>query len=327
MAEVATHPDWQTDAVDDVMPLVPALVAAGTPFALATITAADGGPRPPGSQMVVTADRSWGFLSGGCVEADVARHARDALRTGRARSIAYGHGSPFFDIRLPCGGRIDLLIEPFLGEDPAILGLVAAARERRAMRYLSDGARRRVQAAEAPVEGDWLLSRLQEPRQRLLVVGGDAFALAIAAQGLHQGWEVTLARPDGPSSPPPIPAGYLAGPPAAAIARLVPDAWTAIAIATHDAELDEEALLAALRSAAGYVGVLGSRRRLEDRRARLLAAGVPEADLARLRAPIGLPILARSPREIAVAVAAEIIERRPARVAVPARTSVGASAT
>ena len=329
MSDVETQLDWHLDAVDDVLPVVAALVAADTPFALASITAADGGPRPAGSQMAVTADRYWGFLSGGCVEADVARQAREALLVGRSRCIAYGHGSPFFDIRLPCGGRIDLLIEPCRPEEPAILDLLEAARERRALRYLSDGTSRRAQAAEAPVEGHWLVNRLQEPMQRLVVVGSDPFALAIAAEGLHQGWEVTLVRPNGPMSPPPFAVKYLTEAPELAIVRLAPDPWTAIAIATHDADLDQDALLASLRSAAGYVGVLGSRRRLDARRARLLGSGVPEADLTRLRAPIGLPILARNPREIAVAVVAEIIERRPwpsPRVAPSARASVGVSA-
>lgn len=310
MPDSDTPPDWPQDAIDDILPVIRSLMAAGTSFALATIIAADGGPRPVGSQMAVTADRYWGFVSGGCVEADLARHARHALVTWQSRRIAYGHGSPFFDIRLPCGGRIDLLIEPLLANDPVVQKLVEAAEERRAVRYLSDGSTRRVQPGEAPVAGSWPVDRLQEPAQRLVVVGGDPFALAIASEGLHQGWEVTLVRPNGPSAPPPLAVAYLAEAPDAAIGRLRPDPWTAIAIATHDSDLDQVALLAALRSGAGYVGVLGSRRRLEGRHARLVEAGLGASDLLRLRAPIGLPIAARSPREIAVAVVAEIIERR-----------------
>ncbi|TNC71347.1 XdhC family protein [Rubellimicrobium roseum] len=311
MRDAGSPMDWPQDDADDVLPIVASLVGGGTPFALATIFAADGGPRPVGSQMAVTADRAWGFVSGGCVEADVARHARETLATGVPRRIAYGRGSPFFDIRLPCGGRIDLLVEPLRPDDPAALALAEAARDRRTLRYLSRGDRRRVQPPEAPVAGDWTVDRLHEPGQRLVVVGGDPFALAIASAGLHQGWEVALVRPGGPPGPPPLPLDYRTDPPGPALRDLAPDAWTAIAIATHDADLDQAALLAALRSEAGYVGVLGSRRRLELRRARLLDAGLGPADLARLRAPIGLPILARSPREIAVAVIAEIIERRP----------------
>jgi len=70
------------------MASVIAALGRGTPFALATLFAVDGGPRPVGSQMVAAADRRWGFLSGGCVEADVAAHARHArLRAGAAAGL------------------------------------------------------------------------------------------------------------------------------------------------------------------------------------------------------------------------------------------------
>src|SRR3546814_12230978 len=67
----------------------------GLSFALATIVAADGGPRPVGAQMVVTETDSWGFLSGGCIESDVARNGREVIRAGRVRTLVYGKGSPF----------------------------------------------------------------------------------------------------------------------------------------------------------------------------------------------------------------------------------------
>src|SRR3546814_13318481 len=87
------------------------------------------------------------------------------------------------------------------------------------------------------------------------------------------------------------------------------DRWTAVAVATHDLEIDQEALAPALHSRAGYVGVLGSRRKLGERRAGLRDAGVGEADIARLHAPIGLAIDAHSPWEVAGSVIADIIER------------------
>lgn len=131
--------DWPLAALDDdVMPAVAALVAAGEPFALVTIVAADGGPRPVGSQMAVSAGRTWGFVSGGCVEADVALQGRAAMAEGRARRVVYGWGSPFIDIRLPCGGRIELLVEPVDPGDPAMIALADAWERRCPARYLSD---------------------------------------------------------------------------------------------------------------------------------------------------------------------------------------------
>ena len=311
MTEVMQSPDWLSDGPDDLLLVMASLAEAGTPFALVTLHAADGGPRPVGSQMVVTTDRFWGFLSGGCVESDVARHAHEALATGEPRQLTYGRGSPFFDIRLPCGGRIDLLLEILRPDDPVLPALVTAARGRRAVRYVSDGQTRQVVEPEAPAGDGWIVQRLHEPAQRLVVIGNDPFALAIAGAGLQQGWEVTLLRMNGPATPPPLPVAYSTAAPEVALKAIIPDPWTAVAIATHDSDLDHRALLAALTSSAGYVGILGSRRRLEERKARLVAVGLAPALLSRLRAPIGLPIAARSPREIAVAVVAEIIERRP----------------
>ncbi len=86
-----------------------------------------------------------------------------------------------------------------------------------------------------------------------------------------------------------------------------------MAVATHDAELDEEALAAALASEAGYVGVLGSRRRLPERLAGLRLRGLSETQISRLKAPIGLPLAGKSPWEIAVAVIGEVIQTVRAR--------------
>jgi xanthine dehydrogenase accessory factor len=146
---------------------------------------------------------------------------------------------------------------------------------------------------------------------RLVVIGSDPIALATASLGAQSGFETTLVRPKGPATPPPL-AGvaYSRASPDAALAAIGADAWTAVAIATHDWEIDHEALLAALPSAAGYVGVVGARRRLPERLARLRAAGVSEVSLQRLRAPIGLDLGGKAPWEIAVSVIAEIIAGR-----------------
>jgi xanthine dehydrogenase accessory factor len=90
---------------DDIRPRMFEAADRGESFALATIVAADGGPRPPGAQMVITETASWGYLSGGCIEDDVAVNAREVIGDGRPRTLVYGEGSPFIDIRLPCGGR------------------------------------------------------------------------------------------------------------------------------------------------------------------------------------------------------------------------------
>ncbi len=292
-------------ADDDLRADMFALADAGHAFALATIVAADGGPWPVGSQMVVTAQAAHGYLSDNCIDADVAAHARRVLVEGMPQHLVYGHGSPFIDMRLPCGGRIEVLVERVPSDDPALAALRRFTADRAAAWWRSDGdARACVPVGENPRPA--VASRLFLPAQRLIVIGSDPFALAIAGQGVQLGWETRLVDPSGSAAPPP-PIATVHERPAAALADAAPDGRTAIAVATHDADLDEDALIAALTSRAGYVGVLGARRRLPDRLARLRARGIDEAALARLHAPIGLALGASTPREVAVAVAAEIM--------------------
>lgn len=300
--------DWYpTGLEDDMRPRLFEAADRGEPIALVTIVAAEGGgPRGVGAQMAITATDAGGFLSGGCIEADVMLHARATLEDRQPRRIVYGRGSPFVDTRLPCGGRLDLLVERLEPQDKALSDLRRAEAERRAVVYVSDGTHRSVRPVQEMTEG----GRLYRPSQRLIVVGSDPFALAIASLGLAEGWAVDLIRPKGPETPPPLTVGYHRGEVAETLGALEPDPWTAIAIATHDADHDHEALVEALRSRAGYVGVLGARRRLPERLARLRAAGVTSAELERLKAPIGLAIGARSPTEVAVSVIAEIIRTR-----------------
>ena len=302
--------DWYLAGLeDDLRPRMFDCVDRGEPFALVTIVASEGGgPRGLGAQMVVTADGMAGFLSGGCIEADVALHARETLADGELRRLVYGRGSPFVDTRLPCGGRLELLVERIAPDDVAIATLRVAEGERRLVTLASDGRARTVLNGDVAAP-DRLC--VYPPRQRLVVVGGDPFALAMAAQGAAQGWATTLVRPNGPEASPPLPVAYRRDADvAAALDDIGLDAWTAVALATHDSDLDDAALPVALAGQAGYVGLLGSRRRLPDRLARLAEAGLDGAVIDRLHAPIGLRIAARTPQEVATAVIGEIIASR-----------------
>ena len=252
-------PDWPMFGVaEDVRPAMRRARDAGQAFVLATLVAvAGGGPRPVGTQMVFAPGVLAGYFSGGCVEGDVAGHAWACLADARPRTLVYGEGSPWPDIRLLCGARIEIFLE-------------------------------RVPANDS--------------------------ALAIAELGVKSGFETTLIRPKGPQAPPPI-AGlaYRRDEPEAALAAVGLDAWTSVAVATHDLETDRAALKAALPSAAGYVGLLGARRRLAGRLDELKFEGMPGAALARLHAPIGLDIGGKAPFEVAVSVIGEITALRYAR--------------
>lgn len=311
---VESLPDWPDYGLcDDQRPALRRLLQAGRPAALATIAALDGGgPRPVGTQMVFGEGVVSGFLSGGCVEGDVAGHAAACLTDGEPRRLVYGAGSPWPDIRLLCGARIEILVERVLPGDPAAIGLFARMDARRPSVWISDGRRKVCGDADADVWPGAVAVR-QDPVWKLAVLGGDPTALAIAALGAQTGLETTLIRPRGPSTPPPpADVAYRRDEPVEALSAVGLDAWSAVAICGHDIDLDHAALMVALPSAAPYVGLLGARRRLPERLDRLKAAGLTDRDLVRLRAPIGLDLGGKAPWEVAVATLGEIIAVRSA---------------
>jgi xanthine dehydrogenase accessory factor len=262
--------------------------------------------------MVVADGTVSGFLSGGCLEADVAGHAFRVLAGGGPLRLIYGEGSPWPDIRLLCGARIEVQLEAIAPGDGAATRLFALTDARREAVWLSDGSRRAcAPKEEAPAGWPGAFRRIYPPALRLVVLGADPTALAIAALGVQAGCETTLVRPKGPEAPPPL-AGvaYRRDDPAAALAAIGMDRWTAVAVATHDAELDHAALLAALPSPAFYVGALGARRRVPDRLDGLKGGGLAQGDIDRLHAPIGLYIGGKAPWEVAIAVMAEITALR-----------------
>jgi xanthine dehydrogenase accessory factor len=155
------------------------------------------------------------------------------------------------------------------------------------------------------------------PPPRMLVFGAIDFAAAVARIGKFLGYHVTVcdARPvfatrsrfpDADEVVVDWPHRFLAG----LGNESAVDARTVICVLTHDPKFDVPVLEVALRTPAGYIGVMGSRRTHDDRRDRLRAVGLTEAELARMRSPIGLDLGARTPEETAVSIAAELIQLR-----------------
>jgi xanthine dehydrogenase accessory factor len=151
------------------------------------------------------------------------------------------------------------------------------------------------------------------PPPRMLVFGAIDFAAAVARVGKFLGYHVTVcdARkvfattsrfPDADEVVVQWPHRFLAG--------ISVDRRTVICVLTHDPKFDVPLLVVALRTPAGYIGAMGSRRTHDDRLARLREAGLTDAELARLRSPIGLDLGARTPEETAVSIAAELIQLR-----------------
>ncbi|HEY8416009.1 MAG TPA: XdhC/CoxI family protein, partial [Thermaerobacter sp.] len=178
----------------------------------------------------------------------------------------------------------------------------------RAREFIARGvtARERVGGADAFIHAF-------TPPPVLYIIGAVHPAAALAEAGRFLGYRVVVCDPRSPfATPERIPAAH-------EIVRRWPDEYLAsvaltprdaVCVLTHDLKFDVPALLAALRTPVGYIGVMGSRRTHERRVAALREAGVAEEELRRLHAPIGLEIGARTPEELAIAIVAEIVASR-----------------
>ena len=160
------------------------------------------------------------------------------------------------------------------------------------------------------VEGRKLFLTVELPPPRLVMIGAVHISQALAPMAKIAGFEPTIIDPRTAfATPERFPdVALLAEWPVDAIPKIGFDGFTAVAALTHDPKIDDAALLAALGAGCFYVGALGSRKTHARRIERLREAGAADAALATIRAPIGLPIRAQSPAEIAVAILGQVIE-------------------
>ena len=306
---------------------------AGRGAVLATVVETWGSaPRQAGSQLAIAGDGTFmGSVSGGCVEGAVVTEAVEALADGAARVLTFGvSDDQAFAVGLACGGTIRVLIEP-VGQampEPMLADLVAARAQRRAAAYLvntktwerriaapandpmADVIDARMRADKSGTEEDGWFVAIHNPPLRMIVVGAVHIAQALLPMARACGYDPTLIDPRGAfGASARFPGEVISDDwPDAALAALHPDARTAVVTLTHDPKLDDPALLAALASPAFYIGCLGSSRSHAKRLDRLRAAGVTDVQIARLKAPVGLDIGAKSPAEIAVSILAQITQ-------------------
>lgn len=272
--------------------------ASGRRVALATVVRTWGSsPRPAGSQLAVS-DRGEleGSVSGGCVEAAVAQAAQEVLRAGAPRLLEYGvTNERAWEVGLPCGGRIEVWVEP--ARPAELAGTIEAL-----------AARRRAETTLQLPGGERFLL-VHEPAVRLVVVGAVHLAQPLARMAALAGMEVALVDPRPAfATEARFPGVRIEGGwPEEALPRIGLDARTAVVTLSHDERLDVPALAAALRSSAFYVGALGSRRAQAALRGRLAGEGLTGVDLDRIHGPVGLDLGAVTPGEIAVAILAEIV--------------------
>jgi xanthine dehydrogenase accessory factor len=276
-------------------------------------------PRPPGALMVVSdAGELRGSVSGGCVEADILERVTqrrltaaepEILRYGVTRDDAERYG-------LPCGGRLEIVVERVDAGEPLerLLEAVGARRliARRLCLATGEASLHRLRAPE-PFRYDGRdLVRPFGPAFRLLLIGAGQASRLLAEMALALDYEVIVCDPREEYARDWRVAGTTLDTrmPDDAVRALAADSLSAVVALTHDPRLDDLALLEALGADTFYVGALGSRVNNARRRARLVTLGIAPERVARLHGPVGLPIGSRTPAEIAVAVLAELTALR-----------------
>ncbi|WP_369802505.1 XdhC family protein [Pseudorhodobacter sp. MZDSW-24AT] len=305
----------------------------GSGAALATVVETWGSaPRQAGSQLAISGDgQIMGSVSGGCVEGAVVSEALEAMADGTPRLLTFGvSDESAFAVGLACGGTIKVLVEPVgEGGDRLPAGMLEKLSEAHATREacayvvtLDTWERKvvlpgadpavdaRLRADRSGVEENGRFVAVQSPALRLIVVGAVHIAQPLVAMARHCGFATSVIDPRAAfGSAERFPGEQILDDwPDEAIQHLAPDARTAVVTLTHDAKLDDPAILAALSSPCFYLGCLGSRRTHAKRLDRLRAAGIAEDALARIHAPVGLDIGAQTPAEIAVSVLGQIIQ-------------------
>jgi xanthine dehydrogenase accessory factor len=280
-------------------------------------------PRPPGALLAVRDDGVVsGSVSGGCVEDDLIARTKAAFKapsvpaSDKPSIIVYGvtkeEASRF---GLPCGGTLRLVQEP-LRDVRWVEQLLARTAEHRLVARtltLASGEvvlRDAVRGQSMQFDGS-TLTTVFGPKWRLLLIGAGQLSQAVAQMANVLDFEVLVCDPREEYAATLGIEGVqrVLGMPDDVVRELMPDAHTAIVALTHDPKLDDMALLEALKSAAFYVGALGSRRNQETRKQRLAEHFDLSADeLARLHGPVGLALGAKTPAEIAVSIVAEIIQ-------------------
>ncbi|HMO47135.1 MAG TPA: XdhC family protein [Rubrivivax sp.] len=272
-------------------------------------------PRPPGALLCLRGDGLVvGSVSGGCVEDDLIERVRHGERVATPSLITYGvTKEEAARFGLPCGGNLRLVQEPLRAVDWIEQILERAARHELVARTLdlSTG----TVAVETAARGERFefdgqrMRALFGPRWRLLIVGAGQLSRALAQMALALDFEVICCDPreeyhltwDIPNTT------FSKAMPDDLVTELQLDPHSAVIAVTHDPKLDDLVLLEALKSPAFYIGALGSRGNTAKRKERLALFDLSPAEIDRLHGPVGLNLGAKTPAEIAVSIAAELV--------------------
>ncbi len=299
------------------------MLGAGDRVALATVVdTRRSAPRPLGSRLALSSSGEMvGSVSGGCVESDVALRAEEVLAGGPPLLLRYGiSDDDAFDVGLPCGGEIEVFVQAADVEELDRVEAALRTGERLSVTTTVAGdaagqktyAKGEAHSTAVRADEDTFVEHYA-PAPVMMVFGAVDTAQALCRMAKLVGFQTVVSDarskfatrerlPDADE--------LVVGWPAMAYDLHPPGEATYVVVLTHDARFDEPALGPALRSAAPYIGALGSRRAQDSRRRRLLNAGYSEDEIARIRGPLGLDIGAVTPPETAVSILAEVLAVR-----------------
>jgi xanthine dehydrogenase accessory factor len=276
-------------------------------------------PRPVGAMVVIRDDgQVVGSVSGGCVEDDLIERARaNNLAATRPEVVTYGVSTD--EARrwgLPCGGTLQLVFEPVTASSGIAEMLATIGKQQLLRRRLE------VDSGRVSLEsGSWsdvlefdgkVLSTVHGPRWRLVLIGGGQLTHYLAEMAKMLDYHVLVIDPreeyaDAWNVPGVVLDRRM---PDDVIRELNLDGHSAVVALTHDPKLDDMGLMEALKSAAFYIGAIGSKKNNDARRERMLQFDLSPEEIARLRGPVGLYIGSKTPPEIAVAILAEMTAAR-----------------
>jgi xanthine dehydrogenase accessory factor len=255
-----------------------------------------------------------GSVSGGCVEDDLVDKVKDRLvAASKPELVTYGiTNADASRWGLPCGGTLELVMEP-LSERSGVAELLERIGGQQLVKRRLD-----LESGAAQLEpGRWqdvlefdgrVLTTVHGPRWRLVLIGGGQLTRYLAEMARMLDYQVIVVEPREEYA-----AGWDLGGvpldrgmPDDVVRELNLDGHSAVIALTHDPKLDDLALMEALKSAAFYVGAIGSKKNNDARRERLKEFDVSAEEIARLRGPVGLYLGSKTPPEIAVAIMAEM---------------------
>jgi xanthine dehydrogenase accessory factor len=281
-------------------------------------------PRPVGSLLACHEDGQYvGSLSGGCVEDDL----RESIFQGRLAKqkperITYGVAvEDVMRLGLPCGGTLEVVVEPIAPEQASLYRTLAnAIHHRQPMTRRLDISSGKVSLEPArhfsplQLSGDQM-SHTYGPNFQLLLIGAVqvAYYLADMAQALDYQVAICDPRQELIDQCPLQNVELHCGMPDDWLRNRSIDQQTAVIALCHDPRIDDMALMEVLHRDAFYIGAMGSAKTSEKRRQRLLSLDVTTEELAKLHAPVGLDIGSKTPPEIAIAILAELTQLRASR--------------